>query len=95
MNQIAAILSVTSGFALTCYHGPAANVIATSLAVDVALAPLTAAVAARRGRSARRWTIAGLALGAWALGAVMILPSDRPSPPKSTRPDFPPNSDAA
>jgi hypothetical protein len=95
MTTIASILSIASGFALMGYHEPPANMIATSIIINLALTPLTAIVASRRGRSALRWTIAGLLLGAWALAAVMIIPA--PSQPAPPRPDapYPPTSDAA
>jgi hypothetical protein len=95
MTILASLLSITSGFALMEYHGPPANLIATSIIVDLALAPLTAIIASRRGRSAIRWTIAGLALGAWALAAVMIMPPSRPAPPRPEAPQYPPTSHAA
>lgn len=95
MTTIASILSIASGFALMGYHEPAANLIATSIIINLALTPLTAIVASRRGRSALRWTIAGLALGAWALAAVMIIPPSRPAPTHPTSPDYPPTSHAA
>ncbi len=75
---LASLLSITSGFAVIGYSEPPANLIATSIAIDLALAPLTAVVASRRGRSILRWCIAGLVLGAWALAAVMIIPPSRP-----------------
>jgi hypothetical protein len=95
MTTIASILSIASGFALMGYREPPANMIATSIIINLALTPLTAIVASRRGRSALRWTIAGLLLGAWALAAVMIIPA--PSQPAPPRPDapYPPTSDAA
>jgi hypothetical protein len=78
------------------YHEPPANMIATSIIINLALTPLTAIVAARRGRSAIRWIVAGLALGAWALAAVMIIPPSRPAPPsRPDAPSYPPTSDAA
>jgi hypothetical protein len=92
---LASLLSITSGFALIGYSGPPANLIATSIAVDLALAPLTAIVASRRGRSMFRWGIAGLVLGAWALAAVMIIPPSRPAEPRPDAPHYPPTSDAA
>ena len=95
MTTLATILSIASGFALMGYHEPAANLIATSIIINVALTPLTAIVASRRGRSALRWTIAGLILGAWALAAVMILPANHPAPPRPDAPQYPPTSDAA
>jgi hypothetical protein len=95
MTTLASILSIASGFALMGYHEQTTNLIATSIIINLALTPLTAIVASRRGRSAIRWTIAGLALGAWALAAVMILPESRPAPPRPDAPPYPPTSDAA
>jgi len=96
MTTVARILSIASGFALMGYHEPAANLIATSIIINLALTPLTAIVASRRGRSALRWTIAGLLVGAWALAAVMIIPAPgRPAPPRPDAPPYPPTSDAA
>ena len=94
MTLIAILLSLTSGFALMGYREPPANLIATSIIVDLSLAPLTAIIAARRGRSALRWTIVGVAFGAWALAAILILPEHRPAPPRPQAP-HPPTSDAA
>ncbi len=94
MSTVANILSIASGFALMRYHEPPANLLATSIIINLALTPLTAIVASRRGRSVTRWTIAGLALGAWALAAVMIIPAPRrPAPPDV--PQYPPTSHAA
>jgi hypothetical protein len=96
MSTIASILGIASGFALMGYHEPPANMIATSVIINVALTPLTAIVASRRGRSVTRWTIAGLAFGAWALAAVMIIPAPRESaPPRPDAPQYPPTSHAA
>ena len=93
MVIVASLLSLASGFALMGYRETPANLIATSVAIDLSLAPLTAIIASRRGRSATRWAIGGLALGAWALAAVMILPD--PAPPRPPAPPLPPTSDAA
>ena len=95
MTIVANLLSLASGFILMGYREPPANLIATSIVVNLSLAPLTAIIASRRGRSTTRWTVAGLALGAWALAAVMILPANRPEPPRPSSPQFPPTSDAA
>jgi hypothetical protein len=96
MTTIASILGIASGFVLMGYREPPANMIATSIIINVALTPLTAIVASRRGRSALRWMIAGLLLGAWALAAVMIIPQSRPaSPPRPEAPQYPPTSHAA
>ena len=93
MTTLASILSLTSGFALMGYRLPPATIIGTSIMVDISLAPLTAVIANRRGRSVIGWTIAGLALGMWAVAAVLILPAVNKSP--SGPPSFPPTSDAA
>ena len=95
MTILASLLSITSGFALMRYGGSPANVIATSIIVDLSLCPLTAIVASRRGRSTTRWLLAGVALGAWALAAVMLLPANRPPATRPHTPQFPPTSDAA
>lgn len=92
MGTAATILSMTSGFALMGYRLPPATILATSIVVDLALAPLTAVIASRRGRSALGWTIAGLTLGMWALAVVLILPAANRSPEP---PSYPPTSDAA
>jgi hypothetical protein len=95
MTTLAHLLSIASGFALMRYYEPPANLIATSIIVNLALTPLTAIVASRRGRSILRWTIGGLLLGAWALAAVMIMPTSRPAAPRSDAPQYPPTSHAA
>ena len=51
MTIIARILSLASGFALMGYAGPPENLIATSIIINLSLAPLTAIVAMRRTRS--------------------------------------------
>jgi hypothetical protein len=92
MWTIATILGVTSGFALMRYNEPPAQLIATSLAIDAALAPLTATIAVRRGRSLPVWAALGFALGMWALAASLLMRShDRDSRPSAP----PPTSDAA
>jgi hypothetical protein len=88
MWTIATILNVTSGFALMRYRGGPAEIIATSLVIDAALAPLTATIASRRGRSTLIWSLLGFALGMWALAATLML-----RPRISAAP--PPTSDAA
>ena len=89
MWTIASILNVTSGFALMRYRGNPAEIIATSLVIDAALAPLTATIAARRGRSALVWALLGFLLGMWALAAAVLMrprggASRTPGPPPST-----------
>lgn len=92
MWTIASILSVTSGFVLMRYRGGPAELIATSLIIDAALAPLTATIAARRGRSPLVWAVLGFALGMWALAATLLMPA-RAEEPRPGAP--PPTSNAA
>ena len=91
MQTVATIIAYASGFALMRYHESAANLLATSLAVDASLAPLTAIVATRRGRPAMLWAIAGFFFGLWAFIVVLLLGKPKPRP----REHFPPTSDAA
>lgn len=72
MQSLATVLGITSGFIVIGYREPALNLIATSLIVDAALAPITAVIAHRRGRSVYAWALIGLALGAWALAWAML-----------------------
>jgi hypothetical protein len=96
MGIIATIVSYASGFALMRMHKPPIDMFATSLAVDVALAPLTAIVAGRQGRSALRWAMIGFALGMWALAWVLIVTPRQPGAPAlPENPSVPPTSDAA
>ena len=88
MSTIATILGFMSGFALIGYHETPARLIATSLAIDASLAPLTAVIAARRARSPAFWAVTGFAFGMWAL-AIALLISRRNDP------DYSPDSDAA
>jgi type IV secretory pathway TrbD component len=90
VNTLATIIGLASGFVLIGYHEPAAEMIATSLMVDVSLAPLTAVIASRRGRSATLWAAAGFFLGMWALAYVLIF-----KPRRSETSEYPPESDAA
>ena len=94
MNSFANIMAVASGFFLMGYKGSPANLLMTSIAVNLALAPMTGVIAMRRHRTVLLWTLIGLALGAWALVAILILPSyvEAPPPPPSK---YPPTSDAA
>jgi hypothetical protein len=94
MTALANIMAVASGFVLMGFKGTPAELLATSVVVNLALAPMTAVIALRRNRSVIRWTIGGLALGAWALAAILLLPAaGKPPPPR--KPSYPPTSDAA
>lgn len=94
MHTIATIVAYASGFALMRYHESAANLLATSLAVDASLAPLTAIVAMRRGRPAMLWALAGFLFGLWAFILVLLIGKSKPSGPRQPE-EFPPTSDAA
>jgi len=91
MQTLATIVAYTSGFALMRPHESAANLLATSLAVDASLAPLTAIVANRRGRATRLWAVIGFLFGLWAFIVVLLI--GKPKPP--TTDEFPTTSDAA
>jgi hypothetical protein len=94
METFVAVVSMASGFALMRYRGSLIDILATSLLIDAALAPLTATIAARRGRSWLLWAPLGFALGMWALAAALLIPPARTSSgPHPTVP--PPSSDAA
>jgi len=96
MKIIAVIVGLASGFALMRSHKPPIDLIATSLMVNAALAPLTAIIAVRRGRSALPWIAAGFALGMWALAYVLIVaPRQLSAPAHPENPAAPPTSDAA
>lgn len=92
MQTLATILGLASGFTLMGYHEQPAGMIATSLVIDASLAPLTAVIATRRGRSAVLWSVLGFALGVWALAFVLLVRPDRSGPGE---PPFPSTSDAA
>jgi hypothetical protein len=95
MTTFATIVSYASGFALMRLRATPAEVLGTSLAIDAALAPLTALVAARRGRSVALWGTLGFVFGAWALFWALVVLSVRPARIDSPPPGFPPTSDAA
>jgi hypothetical protein len=95
MEIIATIVGLTSGFALMRSHKAPIDMIATSLIVDAALAPLTAIIAARRGRSAMRWVLIGFAFGMWALAYVLIVAPKPDAPVRPENPARPPTSNAA
>ena len=82
METLATAAGLASGFALMGYRESPLDLIATSAVINVALAPLTAVVAARRRRSALVWGIIGLCFGMWALAATLLLMS----PPKESPP---------
>jgi hypothetical protein len=87
MTAIATIVSLTSGFALIGYHEPPATLLGTALAVDASLAPLTAVIAARRGRSPLLWAVVGFTFGVWSLAYVLLF--------RPRQIDYPPPSSAA
>ena len=92
MQTLAIMAAYASGFALTGYHGPATDLLVTSLAIDASLAPLIAVIANRRGRGTLVWAVIGFGFGMWALALVLLIPKAAPQ----TAPDtLPPSSDAA
>jgi hypothetical protein len=96
MEIIARIVAIASGFALMRSHKAPLDLFATSLMVDAALAPLTAIIAARRGRFAMRWALIGFAFGMWALAYVLIVsPHSQDEPVQPENPSVPPTSNAA
>jgi hypothetical protein len=95
MQRLAELMAILSGFVLTGYHGSVLNTLATSVAINLSLCPLTAVVAFRRGRSALLWSVLGLLFGAWALvAALLFLPSAARKARSDPDPRFP-TSDAA
>ncbi len=73
MATVALVLALTSGFAVLRYPEPTYCLIATSLAIDATLAPLTATIAARHARAWRLWLLLGFCFGLWALLVVLII----------------------
>lgn len=94
MQTLATLASFASGLVVMGYPMSAAAMLATSLAIDAALAPVTATIAARRGRSAALWTAMGFLFGAWAL-AVALLMKPRKDPEPAAPEPTPPPSEAA
>jgi hypothetical protein len=95
METLAVILSYASGFALMRYHENPAELIATSVAIDLGLGPLTTVIAIRRGRSLLLWVALGFAFGLWALVAILVICHSRSGPERGPDTDFPPTSRAA
>ncbi|MGH7000592.1 MAG: hypothetical protein ACREEA_03715 [Stellaceae bacterium] len=92
MTILATILALTSGLVFARFHESAANLIATSLVLDAALAPVTAIVAGRRRRSIVRWAVVGCVFGVWALAWVLLF---KPARGASSANGLPPTSAAA
>lgn len=95
MTTVAAIVGYASGFALMRYRGSPADLIGTALAIDAALAPLSALIAARRGRSVALWSVLGFLFGVWALFLALVMLSVKPARIDPPTPGFPSTSDAA
>jgi len=70
-------MAVASGFVLMGYDGGPANLLATSIAINLTLAPLIGVIASRRGHSGLRWIVIGLGFGMWALAVALIFLSPR------------------
>ena len=92
MRTIAVILGITSGFLLAGFHESPANLIATSIVVDAALAPITAIIAMQRRRSPVFWAVAGFAFGLWALAWILLFGH---RPVDTRRENSPPTPEAA
>lgn len=73
---------LASGFGLMGYKESPLDLLVTSIVINLALAPLIAVVANRRGRSAAVWGLIGLCFGMWALAASLLLMT----PPKTSPP---------
>jgi hypothetical protein len=96
MSTLATVLSYASGFALMRYPETPAVTLGTSLAIELALGPLTAVIAARRGRNQVLWTVLGFTLGIWSLAAVLLMGHVPGTPAeRGPGPQFPPTSRAA
>ncbi|HLH77443.1 MAG TPA: hypothetical protein VKV28_11610 [Candidatus Binataceae bacterium] len=83
----ATMAGLASGFALMGHKEPPLDLLITSLAINLTLAPLTAIVASRRSRSATTWVLLGLVFGVWALAASLLLASWRKAPRAPSGPD--------
>ena len=73
MHTLATIMGLASGFTLVGYAEPPERLLATSLAVNACLAPLSATIAFRHGRSPAFWGVVGMFLGVWAFAAVVLV----------------------
>ena len=89
MPTIAVILGITSGFILAGFHESPANLIATSIVVDAALAPITAIIAAQRRRSPIVWAVVGFAFGLWALAWILLFGRRPVAPRRESSPTTP------
>ncbi len=77
----ATVAGLASGFSLMGYKESPLNLLVTSAVINLALTPLTAIIAARRGRSAAVWSLIGLCFGMWALAAALLLMAPPKNPP--------------
>lgn len=92
MHTWATALGWASGFSLMGSKESPLDLLVTSSMINLALAPLTAVVARRRGRSGTVWAVIGLCFGMWALAAALVLIA----PPKARPPgSVPPSPHAA
>jgi hypothetical protein len=95
METLAVILSYASGFALLRFPEKPPELLATSIAINLGLAPLTGVIARRRGRNSWLWTAIGLAFGMWALAAVLLIGRSGDGPETDPGAQYPPTSRAA
>jgi hypothetical protein len=91
LTTLATIVAYASGYGLMHHHDPPAELLATSIAIDLTLAPLTILIAARNGRPLAVWSVLGILFGGWALFAALLIqpvfartqPPVRPAPRSS------------
>ncbi len=82
----ATALGLASGFGLMGFKETSLNLLVTSAVINAALAPLTAVIASRRGRSPIVWGALGLCFGMWALAATLLLMAPSKGAPPSQVP---------
>jgi len=85
----ATAMGLASGFGLMGFKESPLNLLATSIVINLSLAPLTAVVASRRGRSPAVWGAVGLCFGMWALAGALLLMAPQKTPPPSRLPPPP------
>lgn len=77
--DFATVFGYVSGLAFIKPDLDSATLIRTAVVVHLLDALLCRVIAAHSGRGRLRWTVAGLILGIWALGALFLLPAKRGS----------------
>lgn len=77
--DFATVLGYFSGLAFIRPDLDTATLVRTAVVVHALDAVLCRVIAGHSGRGQLRWTLAGLILGIWALGALFLLPAKRGS----------------